>query len=390
MPIFSREELATRWARVLSNLGEEHECLVVTSFHNSYYLSGLPVLQWGRLSVTMLFRDGSHVLITPDFEAGAAAENSPIGTVRLYRDSDGPSHPVIAELVADVLRERKVTRCALELSGMPASFLRLLEQRTPEVAFSDGTGAIDVARLVSSPAELDYAREASRIVDVGMQRVLELTGPGISERELALSGQIAMLEAGTGDYQLNVSCYQQGGARSEQCHGIPSADPLRAGELVEVICEAEVEYYQASLERPVIIGDSCPDEVLRACRVAAEAFDAALAAVRPGARFGDVDRAGREVLLRAGYDRIPTGAGLVRSIIHHSGGRTELGELRAHNDRLLEPEMVVTVEPWAIVPGIGGPRHCDVVRVTGSGAEQITRTPGGVLFSSSFGAVGVA
>src|SRR5690625_2475286 len=165
------------------------------------------------------------------------------------------------------------------------------------------------------------------------------------------------------------------------CHARPFDTPLEEGNIIEVICEAEVQYYQASLERPIIIGVGSA-EVERATEVAAQSFDAALAELKPGNTFGAVDRAGRAILLAAGYDRIPTGAGLIRGVLHHTGGRTERGELRMHNDRILEPHMVVTLEPSAIIPGVGGPRHTDVIRITETGHEFITQTVGGVLRTS--------
>jgi creatinase len=384
MAIFSAGEIERRWHAVQGRLANE-DCLVALSFHNSYYLSGLPMLQWGRFSVTILFSDDAPILITPDFERDAASENSPIGDVRLFRDEDGPTDPVIAKLIAEVLDERKVRVAGIEGESLPVSLYRRLEALLPNVRFADRTDAIDISRLTSSAEELVYIRDASRIVDSGMQRVLNLIEPGLSEVTLAREGRRAMEATAHVGSRLNVSCYLQQGERSGGCHGAPGQRTIAPGQIVEVICEAEVEHYQASLERPIIVGKGSA-AVEAACETATQSFKAALKAVGPGARFGDVDEAARAILHAAGYDRIATGSGLVRSILHHTGGRTEHGELRKHNDRLLEPNMVITVEPWAIVPGVGGPRHCDVVRVTSDGYELITLTRGGVLRDTDFGA----
>lgn len=377
MAIFTAREITTRWDRVLDRLQGE-ECVIALSFHNSYYLSGLPMLQWGRYSITALFADSDPVLITPDFEEIAAGIYSPITDVRLYRDEDGPSHQVAMTLLAGLLTERGITIAGIEGGGIPWTVHAMLAALVPQVQFVDASDAIDGVRLISSAEELVYVREASRLTDAGLQRILDAAAAGITERELAGLGKQAMERAARSDYHLSVSCYLQQGERTANCHAPALGRPLRDGSFIEVICEAEAAYYQASAERPIIIG-TAPDHVERAVEVSTDAFRAAVAAVVPGAAFGDVDRSGRAVLLAAGYERIPTGAGLVRSVLHHTGGRTELGQLRAYNDRLLEPDMVLTVEPWAIVPGVGGPRHCDVIRVSHSGREQITTLPGGVL-----------
>src|SRR5919201_4825340 len=88
--IFSEAEMRRRWDAVRSRLGAV-DCAVVPSFHNSYYLSGVPILQWGRFAITLLFRDSDPVLVIPAFEASAAAASSPIRDVRLYQDDQGPS-----------------------------------------------------------------------------------------------------------------------------------------------------------------------------------------------------------------------------------------------------------------------------------------------------------
>src|SRR5690625_8035123 len=69
------------------------------------------------------------------------------------------------------------------------------------------------------------------------------------------------------------------------CHARPFDTPLEEGNIIEVICEAEVEYYQASLERPIIIGVGSP-EVERAkigrasCRERVEIAEGAVSVKR--------------------------------------------------------------------------------------------------------------
>lgn len=377
MAIFTPAEIQRRWSAVLDNL-EEEQCIVIPSFHNSYYLSGMPMPRFGRFLVTILFKSGEPVLIAPDFERDAVRIESPIQELHTYRDEQGPTQPVVAKIIADVLRDRGVRICATEGEGMPVSLQNLLTGLLPDVTFVDRTDAVDLVRMVSSEEELVYLREAARLADVGMQRVIELVGTGLSETAIARASEVAMQEAASPEDSVSVNCYLQQGERSAACHAGPSSAPIEAGQFVEVVCEAEVNHYQSAVERPLAVGE-LPDEVRKACEVAHDAFEAALSVVKAGARFGDVDHASRKVFHDAGYDRITNGAGLVRALLHHSGGRMELGELRWHNDRLLEPGMAITVEPWAIAPGVGGARVCEHVVVTEDGYERLTKSVGGTV-----------
>ena len=97
---------------------------------------------------------------------------------------------------------------------------------------------------------------------------------------------------------------------------------------------------------------------------------AAIEAVGPGVPCSDVDRIAREVLAAAGVERYAfhrSGHGL--------GLGTELPWLRYDNPSRLEEGMVVTVEPGIYLPGLGGFRHSDTLRVTSAGAEVLTSFP---------------
>jgi Xaa-Pro aminopeptidase len=128
--------------------------------------------------------------------------------------------------------------------------------------------------------------------------------------------------------------------------------------------------YKSDLTRVVVTGKVSPkftnvyQSVLRAQALA-------IAAIRPGAKAGDVDALARSVLDEAGlgsyFDHgLGHGIGLE---IHESP------RLRKDAETVLRPGMVVTVEPGVYLPGWGGVRIEDDVLVTPDGHEVLTHVP---------------
>ena len=97
---------------------------------------------------------------------------------------------------------------------------------------------------------------------------------------------------------------------------------------------------------------------------------AAIAAVKPGVKTGDVDAAARKLLQKAGFGRYfthSTGHGVGLEI--HEAPRVADGQ-----KEILQPGMVITIEPGVYFPGKWGIRIEDMVAVTASGCEILTPT----------------
>ena len=155
---------------------------------------------------------------------------------------------------------------------------------------------------------------------------------------------------------------------------------MRAGDLVVLDFGGVYGGYCVDLTRTVALGE--PDaEMARVYGAVLEAQTAAIAAVKPGVRAGDIDAAARGTLARhtlAEAFGASTGHGLGVEI-HETpriGPRREAsGDAAAAPDEAIEPGMVFTVEPGAYLPGWGGVRIEDDVLVTADGVEVLTDVP---------------
>jgi Xaa-Pro aminopeptidase len=105
------------------------------------------------------------------------------------------------------------------------------------------------------------------------------------------------------------------------------------------------------------------------------AQEAGTAAVRAGARAGDVDAAARTVIREAGFgDRFGHSLGHGIGLEVHEGPT-----LRDGSEDVLPEGTVVTVEPGVYVPGLGGIRIEDMVLVEAGGRRALPRTPRDLL-----------
>jgi Xaa-Pro aminopeptidase len=113
---------------------------------------------------------------------------------------------------------------------------------------------------------------------------------------------------------------------------------------------------------------SVPEDARQAYHAVREAQQAAIDAVQPGIPVGEVDAAARKVLHKAGLGRYfthSTGHGVGLEI--HESPRVADGQRE-----ILQPGMVITIEPGVYFPGKWGVRIEDMVAVTAGGSEVLT------------------
>ena len=258
--------------------------------------------------------------------------------------------------------------------GVEASHVTIAEKKRfndglpARVRAKDAPPQIERARMVKDKEELACIRAAVKLGASLFDRALKVLHPGVKETEVAAEMEYGARRAGA--EQMSFPTIIASGARSALPHGRASDQPIaRSG---FVVCDFGVILagYCSDQTRTVWVGEGSSD-AHHAYEAVLAAQLAAIHAVRPGATVGAVDSAAREVLRQAGLDKSfthSTGHGVGLEI--HESPRVASGQ-----KQILQPGMVITIEPGVYFPGQWGIRIEDMVAVTAQGCEVLTPTP---------------
>jgi creatinase len=274
--------------------------------------------------------------------------------------------------------------------GMEGDHLTL-QSREKLGAFLAPATVVDIApaamrqRMVKSNAEIDLIREGARIADLGGEAIREAIRPGAREIDVAMAGRDAMeadIARAFPDSEIRDTwVWFQSGINTDGAHNPVTTRRLEPGDILSLNCFPMVSGYYTALERTLFLGG--PDAASLAFWEAnVGAHELGLSLLVPGARCSDVTRkinaffAERDLLKYRSF-----GYGHSFGLLSHYYGREAGLELREDIDTLLEPGMVVSMEPMLTVPegtpGAGGYREHDILVIGETGAENVTRFPYG-------------
>ncbi len=261
---------------------------------------------------------------------------------------------------------------------------RLLASLPAGVRLKDAPSVVERDRMVKDADEIAQIRAAVHLGAKIFDRALEVLRPGVKETDVAAEMEFAARKGGAD--AMSFDTIIASGARSALPHGRASEQAIPRGALV--VCDFGVilSGYCSDQTRTVWVGDvsgpgagSALNEARKAYDAVLEAQLAATAAVRPGATTGEVDEAARKSLRKSGFGRYfthSTGHGVGLEI--HESPRVAAGQTT-----VLQPGMVITIEPGVYFPGKWGVRIEDMVAVTAAGCDVLTPTSKEFLTVSS-------
>lgn len=335
--------------------GKQVDAFLVTSEKNRRYLSGFS----GTTANLLILKDDA-LLITDFRYLEQAGKEAP-----RFRVVDNERN--MLERIALLLKERKVKRLGFEEKHVTVEEYGKWGALFEAVQLLPMGNAIEEMRLRKDEEELNRIRKAAAIADQAFQHILTFIRPGVTEMEVAaeLEYQMRKLGASGPSFQTIIAS----GFRSAMPHGVASEKKIENGELVTLDFGAVYQGYVSDITRTVAVGEISPKlkEIYEICL---EAQKEGVRKIGPKMTGKEADAICRDYIAAKGYGEAfghGTGHGIGLDI-HEEPTLSLKGEI------VLEPGMVVTVEPGIYLPGLGGVRIEDDILITENGNEVITQS----------------
>jgi Xaa-Pro aminopeptidase len=274
----------------------------------------------------------------------------------------------VLQRVIEEIRDRRIRRLGFERNRISYQNYEFLRRELRGRKFVALDGVVERQRAVKSPLELDRIRAAVKLNSRAFDQACAEARAGWTEIRFAaeIEYQMKLLGATKPAFDTIVA----GGPRSALPHATPQAVPLEPNAPIVVDQGAILDDYVSDMTRMVCLG-RLSDRQRLLFQAVHEAQVAAIDAVKAGVKAHSVDRKARQVLKKFKLDEAfshSTGHGVGLEI--HEPPR-----LGPHEDVRLASGMAITIEPGAYLEGLGGVRIEDVVVVTATGCEVLTRTP---------------
>ena len=355
------------------------DAVLLTSMHNIAYHSGFLYCSFGRPYACVVTRDAC-VTVSANIDGGQPWRRSHCDNV-IYTDWQRDNY---WRAVSDQLG--RVRRIGIEGDHLTLAAREALLAMIPDGDLHDVAPATMAARMIKSDEEVALIREGARIADHGGAAVRDAIRPGTREIDVAMAGRDAMeLEIATRPSRQRVCAIRGSGSsqglNTDGAHNPVTTRALAYGDILSLNTFPMISGYYTALERTLFLGE--PDAAsLKIWQTNVAAHELGLSLIRPGARCSDICAGINAFFEDAGMLQYRSfGYGHSFGVLSHYYGREAGLELREDIDTVLEPGMVVSMEPMLWVPegqpGAGGYREHDILVVGKDGAENITRFPYG-------------
>ena len=346
----------SRLAKLRARMQERKlDALLVTSIPNIFYLTGFT----GSAAAALVTFDNVFVLVDPRYTVQATAECAGCHVVEYANKS-----AIVA--LAEQVGELDIATAGYEADDLTVSAFRRLRAGIPKrVSLRATRNLIEELRRVKDADEIQLIRKACAVADKAFEDVIGQISVGMREKEIALLVDSTLRRVGADKEAFETIAAS--GPNSACPHASPTDRAIEHGDLLKMDFGARYRGYNSDITRTVCIGEPTAKQ-REVYDVVLEAQARAIDAIAPGKTGQEIDAAARDFIASKGYgDSFGHGLGHSLGILVHDGP----GFSRT-SDVVLEPEMVMTVEPGIYIEGWGGIRIEDDVIITEDGAEVLT------------------
>ncbi|MGI9568637.1 MAG: aminopeptidase P family protein, partial [Desulfobulbia bacterium] len=344
---------------------QPYDTLLVSEPWNRAYLSGFWAedMQLTESSGFLLISQKAQVLAT-DFRYQEQAEKeSPNFQIVIYKEN-------LANILPEIFASLSTRSLGFENHHLTyqrfAEIQGALKKWNPKGELLPAGELVETLRTVKEPEEILAMRNSLALTESVLETIIAEAEVGKTEKDLAWRIEQLMREAGA--EAISFPPIVASGPGAAMPHAVVSDRQLQESETIIIDLGARLEHYCSDMTRTLILGEPDP-KIRRVYGTVREAQLQAMAAVRAGISSLEVDRVARDYIASAGYgDHFGHGLGHgIGLAVHEKPGFGKSSSM------VLEENMVVTIEPGIYLPGWGGVRLENMVRVTADGCEVLNQ-----------------
>ncbi|MEP0154687.1 aminopeptidase P family protein [Pseudophaeobacter sp.] len=355
---------------------------VFTSMHNISYYSGFTYCAFGR-PYGLVVTATEAVTISAGIDAGQPWRRSFCDNIT-YTDWQRDN---FWRAIKSVTGDGSVV-------GYESDHLTLLQKDKLE-SYLSPSKLVDlyeptmVQRMGKSDAELEMIRAGAAVADVGGFAIRDAIKEGAREIDVAMAGRDAMeLEIAKrfpdAEYRDSWVWFQSG-INTDGAHNPVTGRRLQRGDILSLNTFPMISGYYTALERTLFLGD-VDAESLKIWEANVAAHEYGISLLKPGASCAEITNQINAFFEERDLLQYRTfGYGHSFGVLSHYYGREAGLELREDIDTVLEPGMVISMEPMLTLaagqPGAGGYREHDILIILEEGNENITKYPYGPGFN---------
>lgn len=366
---FPRPEYERRQQKVYEAIARAKlDALLVTAHGHLQYLTGYDGSGAYFAPFPLILVPGrAPTYVVREYEVPSIRADSCVEEIVTYTQQHD-----LAKVCADVLRRYGLQdrTVGLELGcwNLAPTDVSALQAQLPHIKIADATRLVPSVAAVKGELEIEAMRSSMAMTDLAIRTFQKSLREGVTEAEVAKTIAVEVEKAGSvvrSPYTLVF------GERTKLPHGRPTRNPINKNEPAVVEIGVGNRGYVAGLLRSAVLGRHPETESLH--KLADEALEAAIAAIKPGVSAGEVHAATRKVIDRSGRPEV---------FRHRTGYQSGINwTARAHLSLepnaadLLEVDMTLHM-PILLFSENGYIVGCsEHVLVTERGAEILSGTP---------------
>ena len=357
------------------------DMIILTSMHNIAYYTGFIYCSFGRPYGCIITKNKIST-ISANIDASQPWRRSHSDNI-IYTDWKRDNY--LKAIVSIIGRDEPPKNIGIENDHVTLDIKEKFTSLFNFSKFFDVSKNLMKLRMIKSKEEIEIIKNGARIADIGGEEIVNNIKVGASELEIAIAGRDRMEREIAKTYPdaeyMDTWVWFQSGINTDGAHNPKTSRKLLSGDILSLNTFPMISGYYTALERTLFLND-IDDASLKAWEANIKVHKKGLELIKPGVKCSDICHELNDLFAQLGYLQYRTfGYGHSFGVLSHFYGRESGLELREDVDTILEPNMVISMEPMIMInqgkPGAGGYREHDILVINENGTENITKFPFG-------------